>query len=111
MIQTGRDLLLAVAEAFEQRPETWSRGAFARTHNNALSSPNCHDAAKFCVLGAAYRAVETGHASVAACNVYEVLFKSAIGGGRCSSRSITLWNDTRGRTVAEVVAMLRKAAA
>lgn len=97
--------LLAAARLLS-KPGGWSRGQFARTKPRG---PVVHDyvgdpaAACFCVAGAVSRVYGKRWPLVPWAAVLRL--HKAIG-----TDSVTDWNDKRGRTQAEAVAAVRKAA-
>jgi len=106
MIHTGRELLLAVADAFEQRPETWTQGSNARDARGNPVVPVSVEARCWCFLGKAVHLLRANEDSdnMPLCQEVVELASKSLG------TNSLLWHDAPGRTVAEVVQMLRKAA-
>jgi hypothetical protein len=95
-----RDVLLGAAELLD-RPGAWTQGWSARTATGDLVFAASHSAVCWCVSGAICRVGENEIVRQAALDK----LRQTIGWGFVSN-----WNDTRGRTQAEVVAALRQAA-
>ena len=102
--KTVADILTAAADLIE--PEgRWTQGAFARTGKGRVIGP-CEKAAEcFCGIGAIYRVGGVGHLSDAAMAELDRYAR------RRRHDMFAGWNDTEGRTQAEVVAALRASAA
>lgn len=107
MITTGRALALAIADAYEQRPDTWCQGPSAMNAEGLEVMADNPEACRFCAQhGAPRRAVDVGKATLAAKDAYHRLW--AVDGSLfvAIGERQYFWNDVPGRTVAEVVAKL-----
>lgn len=92
------EILFKAADLIE--PEgAWTQGALARGADGEPVEPEDRDATCWCISGALMRLSDG--------QFYELIkpVERVIGG-----RIIPAWNDTKGRTQAEVVAKLREAA-
>lgn len=101
-ITDPRELLLAIADAFESHPWTWGREWVATdASGNPVAIPSDR-AVRFCIVGAVHRCKSVGVASSRALDqALNLLGNNAAQG---------VWNDAPGRTVEEVVAKLREIA-
>ena len=102
---TVSDILNAAADLIE--PEgCWTQGAYARAAGGHVTPHRENTAVCFCAAGAIYRATdaEIGMSPPAIAAAFEAAL-DAMG-----VRRISEFNDAPGRTQAEVVAALRKAA-
>jgi hypothetical protein len=98
---TPAGILTAAAELLES-PGAWTQGRWARNADDSGTLGNDPAAVCFCMLGAFQRV--THCAETAAWSAAELILSSML---RCE---VPEWNDTEGRTQAEVVAALRAAA-
>jgi hypothetical protein len=97
---TPREVLLAAAELIE-KPGAWTRKAYARDPFMQDVHPTSRDACCWCMAGAVWRAA----------GAHSGLEAEALAALRdASGRGVSYFNDAPGRTQAECVAMLRKAA-
>ena len=90
----------------------WTQGASARNVRGQTVSPEAPDACSWCATGALDAACGRLYGSL---NIYRVGIalehvKRALAAQQWR-RGIVVWNDTEGRTQAEVVALLEQAAA
>jgi hypothetical protein len=94
---------LRQAAALIAKPGAWTQGAYALTKNGRLIPPSSRHAACWCLSGALKRvAPGARHAAVRGDAIVAL--------GRVLKSNAVCWNDTRGRTQAEVVAKLIEAA-
>lgn len=101
---TLRDDLLAVAALLE--PEgAWTQRFEARDHGGLLVATSADGACSWCLDGAIRRVTRSPLYSSARYNKAAVALSQA-----CPTRSYINWNDAPGRTQAEVVALVRRAA-
>ena len=103
---TSTDILLAAADLLD-RPGAWSPQALARNADGVCTSPYEEDAVSWCATGALMRVSQEADIQdyrAARAQLAETLYESD------HEPDIVDWNDAHGRTQAEVVAMLRRAA-
>jgi len=99
---------MAIANEWEQRPETWAQTGMDVTGCDANGNPveaNRPQACAFCLKGALNRVIATGAASRNSTNELFGALVSELGD------TVGAWNETPGRTVGEALALLRKVAA
>ena len=99
---TPRSVLLAAADLVEPYGR-WTRHELARDADGRSAAPTGPHARCWCVAGA-LQAVCGGAASGAYQDAMEWLMRAA------GLTNVSGWNDAPGRTSAEVVALLRRAA-
>jgi hypothetical protein len=99
---TWRKLLLAAAELIHRKG--WCQRVAARNRAGTVEAYDSKWAVRFCPLGAFWRVSKQA-------NLTDPLYRSAMD-ALCAvvGRRVISWNDARGRTKAEVVAAMRKAA-
>jgi hypothetical protein len=105
-VDPARHYLNDIADFLTANPDAWSRGAFARTADGTPCDPRGPDARTFCALGLLQKFVAPQHLRVC-----ELMLSYAITPGRTNRpMSPAAFNDSRARTVADVIAMFRCAA-
>ena len=104
---TPKEILIA-ARAKIEAPERWTQGAYAKTAKRNKANPRSPRATCWCILGAVAavtgdnpnrpdRAISSGLAAAARVDAY--------------NECVIEWNDTPGRTHAEVLAAFDRAIA
>lgn len=96
---TVREALLAAAELLE-KPGAWTQGENARDEFAVAVDPLAREATCWCIEGAMLRVMGSKRPTGASWSAVIMALKEV----PCD------WNDTPGRTQAEVVAKLREAA-
>lgn len=81
----------------------WTQGCVARDAKGASVDINSADATRFCMVGALARARRGADVSCV-----ETAFWRRFADDNCVGTAFSVWNDTAGRTAAEVVVMLQK---
>ena len=104
-MSTPTNILRAAANLLD-RPGAWTQGTDARDATETSCEPRADDAVSWCAAGAIMRVAEDGDGVYvdARARLRETLVRAE---HECL---IGLWNDKRGRTQSQVVAMLRRAA-
>jgi hypothetical protein len=99
---------LVKARALIERPEKWTKGVFARTHEDRVCSNHTVNATKFC-MGGAVRQVGKLYDDTHGEAVKVIM--SAMNDVRTEERYVTSWNDAPEREHWEVLKMFDRAIA
>jgi hypothetical protein len=100
---TPQQVCAAIADELEAHPERWAQAGAAFTAQGFRTVPEDTQACQWCLMGMVMKS-----APDITSDVYQELYFSLIAIG--AGGSIANYNDSRGRTVGEIIALCRRAA-
>jgi len=104
---TPKEILIAAREIVTE-PEHWTRGHYAASARGDMTVVTSCEAVCFCAVGAIRRAVwEDGDENIA--NAKMAVGQLCRKVGLAGEITLVSWNDAKGRTHAEVLALFDKA--